>query len=654
MSAIRISEAVLRDKIMGCWMGKNAGGTLGTPLEKMWGEREPFNIDFYPRLAEGGIPNDDLEIQLIWLQALEERGLDLTCRDLAEYWLDCIQYNPDEYGLHKTNLRQGLTPPVSGAYNNHFRDCMGCPIRSEIWACIAPGLPAVAAHYAWHDAVVDHARGESVHGEVFNAIVESAAFFVSDRDALLDLALAAIPESCATSRAIRHARQVKREGMDWLAARNSVMELAYHPNAQHSPINLGFQTVGWLYGADFGDALCKAVNCGWDTDCTGATLGAILGIVDGAKALPQRWIAPLGDTIATNEIHGLLTHLRVPKTLDELTDRVMAVTRQIAEKHRDRVIITHDSEPADGPQSFVLDPAELAPIYARRQDEVEFPTSSALLKVAVPEGPGVAAGRTTPVEVAVVNRTPRLFEAAFAIDLPEGFEVEDLEPFGEFAVEPGEEWRFRLGVRPAAAEDVLTTNVGWLRVMPTARSQIVTAPIVLMGARRFLVSNVQPGAKLDDADQPILDTIEPGQPTRGWREADFTGNELVVEPDFDGAPGVVWLQHYIYVPTDRRARLGVPNSGRMRLWLDGAGVHETQKIVPLRPSYWGDESNYTDLDLAEGWHHLVIKLERGASPLLAHFVASELPLMHGMEDLGQTRFIWEAGELAEEPKGWAG
>ncbi|MEM1583048.1 MAG: ADP-ribosylglycohydrolase family protein, partial [Candidatus Bathyarchaeia archaeon] len=170
---LRISWKTYWDKVYGCWLGKNAGGTLGGPLEALYGRDEMFNVWWYPKLVEGGIPNDDLEIQLVWLQALRDRGINLTARDLAEYWLDCILYNPDEYGLHKTNLRLGLQPPVSGWYNNWFKDCMGSPIRSEIWACIAPGAPNISARYAYQDAICDHAGGESVYGEIFNATVES-------------------------------------------------------------------------------------------------------------------------------------------------------------------------------------------------------------------------------------------------------------------------------------------------------------------------------------------------------------------------------------------------------------------------------------------------------------------------------------------------
>src|SRR4051794_11464290 len=137
--------AWLAEKIFGCWMGKNCGGTLGGPLERAWGQEKPFDVWWYPKLQAGGIPNDDLEMQLVWLKALEEVGPQLNSHHLAQYWLTHIQYNPDEYGLCKTNLRLGLLPPVAGNYNNWFKDCMGCPIRTEIWACVAPGHPRVAA-----------------------------------------------------------------------------------------------------------------------------------------------------------------------------------------------------------------------------------------------------------------------------------------------------------------------------------------------------------------------------------------------------------------------------------------------------------------------------------------------------------------------------
>ena len=246
-----------------------------------------FQIDWYPFLPEGGIPNDDLELQLIWLQQLRKKGPGLTAADLVEAWTDCVAYNFDEYGLCKENMQKGLQPPVCGWHNNAFKDCMGSPIRSELWACVAPGCPELAAWYAYQDAIVDHGGGESVYGEIFNAVLESCAFVNDNKFELLDAALASIPASSLTYQCVKRTIDNYHSGMKYEENRNDLVEAFYHPVAQYSPLNLGFQTIGWLYGEDFGDAICKAVNCGWDTDCTAATLGAILGIIGGASALPE-------------------------------------------------------------------------------------------------------------------------------------------------------------------------------------------------------------------------------------------------------------------------------------------------------------------------------------------------------------------------------
>ena len=65
-----------------------------------------------------------------------------------------------KYGTAKINMRSGLLPPLSGTYSNDYKDSCGAFIRSEIWACIAPGFPQLAARYAYEDAILDHGNGE--------------------------------------------------------------------------------------------------------------------------------------------------------------------------------------------------------------------------------------------------------------------------------------------------------------------------------------------------------------------------------------------------------------------------------------------------------------------------------------------------------------
>ena len=147
----------LKDKMMGCWAGKNAGGVLGAPFE---GCRDFLNVKFYEQdLSAGPPPNDDLDLQLVWLAAVERYGRNVNAHILAEYWLSYIIPNWAEYGMGKNNLRAGLVPPLSAHVDNPYKDSCGCFIRSEIWACLAPGHPELAARYAYEDAIVDHAGG---------------------------------------------------------------------------------------------------------------------------------------------------------------------------------------------------------------------------------------------------------------------------------------------------------------------------------------------------------------------------------------------------------------------------------------------------------------------------------------------------------------
>ena len=115
-----LSKEEYRDKVRGCWLGKNIGGTLGAPFEA---HRQAYDLEFYTHnLSVGALPNDDLDLQLSWLCAAERFGTAVDAKILAEYWVSTIVPNWAEYGVGKANLRLGLQPPVSGSFSNTFKD----------------------------------------------------------------------------------------------------------------------------------------------------------------------------------------------------------------------------------------------------------------------------------------------------------------------------------------------------------------------------------------------------------------------------------------------------------------------------------------------------------------------------------------------------
>ncbi|MCX6993974.1 MAG: ADP-ribosylglycohydrolase family protein [Kiritimatiellaeota bacterium] len=323
MNTIKLGRSEFKDKVLACWVGKNIGGTLGGPWEC---PRHTHALTYYQPLPDKAAPNDDLDLQLVWLKMLEDQGLDPSVRTFAEYWSRYTKSYPwNEYGFFMRNFNRGLRPPVAGCFENYFVDEMGSPIRSEIWACLHPGDPQAAARMAWKDSAVDHAGGEGTYGEMFWAAVEAAAFVEKDPTTLIQLGLAMIPISSHLARAIRDAVWCFHNRLSWGQARERIHTQFGHIQPCNAIPNHGFTIIGWLYGQDFGDRLCKAVNCGYDTDCTGSTLGAVLGILDGTAGIPDLWRKPIGDHIVLHKFTG---PCNPPKTVQELTDRTVALAEK--------------------------------------------------------------------------------------------------------------------------------------------------------------------------------------------------------------------------------------------------------------------------------------------------------------------------------------
>jgi len=370
-------------KVSGCWMGKNIGGTVGAPFE--W-HRQINNISFYTQELNGEpLPNDDLDIQLLWLIAMEREGVRIDSKKLGEYWLTFIAPHWAEYGNGKINMRSGLVPPLSGSVNNDYKDSCGSFIRSEIWACLCPGNPMLAAKYAYEDSAIDHGNGEGTYAEIFTAVLESAAFVESDLYKLIDIGLHFIPENSAVTQAVKLAVECYEKKMTWQEARDEILRHhrgmaafgLYECISQEDvdkgffdgklgydvPSNIGILVLGLLYCEnDFAKCMAITVNCGEDTDCTAATAGSIFGIINGIDAIPEEWIAPIGKSIKTVVLNlGDLT--RVPQNIDDLTERSLKLACQVSEAYNTPVKLTDEPTDLDGDFSKILYP-DCTELYA--------------------------------------------------------------------------------------------------------------------------------------------------------------------------------------------------------------------------------------------------------------------------------------------------
>lgn len=282
------------NRVLGGWIGKSLGGIVGAPYEC----HKQFNTVPPEKLWPDKLyPNDDLDIQVVYLEALQEKGLFLSSLDLAKFWQERCFYVCCEYGIFINNLEHGIHPPLSGTWNNTFQASEGCPIRSEIWGYINPGNPGLAMEYAQRDGCLDHGP-VSIEIEQFLSAASALAFFEKDIQTLLEHTCESVPAENIAIRVFRTVRDlfVRYEKLRdvWI----QIVRLYGSRDSTDALMNLAIVFLALLKGKnDFKEMMNLCVCCGWDVDCTAATAGALFGAVHGRQALPEDWIGKMGKTL---------------------------------------------------------------------------------------------------------------------------------------------------------------------------------------------------------------------------------------------------------------------------------------------------------------------------------------------------------------------
>lgn len=311
-----LDSATYRKKVLGCWRGKAIGGTLGQSFEGLAG---PIDADFYFPVPDGIVPNDDFDIQVAYARVLQSQVDPRVDRMvIADVWRKHLQFPWNEYAVAKRNLAEGILPPFSGSYDNWFGCGCGAIIRTELWACLAPGDPERAAAYAFEDACFDH-HGDGIWAAVMMATMQAHAFLESDPDTILDHACSMLPLDSGIRSVVEDTRGWVADGLPWQAVLGRITQSYGRSDFTDTRMNVGFIILGWLASAgDFERAILITNGCGQDTDSTTASLAALLGILD-PDAIPPRWLSPLGDDLA---LHDAVVGIEPPATIREFTDVV--------------------------------------------------------------------------------------------------------------------------------------------------------------------------------------------------------------------------------------------------------------------------------------------------------------------------------------------
>jgi len=579
MASKSISLEVYREKVLGCWLGKAVGGTLGGPVE---GREGPLSLTFYDPVPGQMLPNDDLDLQIVWLEAIRRRGLPVERRLLADAWLEHIHLWPDEYGVASRNLAHGIYPPVSGWFDNGFTAGMGAAIRTEIWACLAPGDPELASALAREDACVDHAD-EGLHAAVYLAVLESAAFVEDDIETLLDMAYAAIPLECRVARAIADTRRWWAQTQDWKQVRERILDGHGRQNFTDVAQNLAFIVLGWLVGKDdFSEAICTAVNCGKDTDCNGATLGALLGILN-PSGIDEKWLKPIGRDLVLSPGMVGMHHCA---TLDELTDQVAALAVEVLKYYNSDVILEDSLQV----QSHARTNSPECVMLSASADRNESLAATEPLVVYVTYPPTVALppGQPSDLRVRAVNPTDKALDADLEIRVPDGWRLSKSD-FSFSLGEAGSESVDFTVTPPAdsmrAYHNPLDLNFGVNGLRWTVTAGLITTIPWL----RWPLENMTESCPEAPDDAKIIEAAGHFQPL----------------PD-----GVYAFATEIKLPYTGTLRYIVQSPREVQLWLDGEEINHHDGSYRV-PAIHRAGATGKDVQKRRGWHRLTVATGAG-------------------------------------------
>ncbi len=287
-------------------------------------------------------PDDDIHYTLVGLGCIEESGPDFTWHDVARYWLAhlpiysiCTAEAQAIETFLAGSTRPGdwscaATKERTRRHRNPYREWIGAQIRSDGWAYVCAGKPALAAEFAYRDASWTHERN-GIYGAMMFAAAQAAAFVERDPRRVIEIGLSEIPQHCRLAEHVRACLSWIDEGLDMEACLDRLEAKLPRMSPVHTINNAMICALSLiLERMDTQTAMARAVMSGYDTDCNGATVGSMAGAARGRRAFGEALAGRLHDTIKPAMIgFGEVT-------MRSLAERTWAQWRRVNDYHRAR------------------------------------------------------------------------------------------------------------------------------------------------------------------------------------------------------------------------------------------------------------------------------------------------------------------------------
>ena len=290
---------ILKDRLYGLLLGTAVGDSLGLPAEGLSRKRIASRWDGHWRhrfINKRGMLSDDTEHTLLvaqsilgasnnpllfqnllawklrfWLLGLPA-GIGLaTLRAILKLWLG---FPPTRSGVHSAGNGPAMRSAIIGAFFANDPERLHSFISSSTRLTHTDPKAETAAL-----AVAHAARYAIQFPDKQSAFLNEIAALSTDSE------WTHILKTIHSSLANRHSTL---QFADALGLSKGVSGYAYHT----VPVAL----YAWIeHGSNFRAALESVLNCGGDTDTTGAIIGALSGVTGGSRCIPKEWIEGIWD-----------------------------------------------------------------------------------------------------------------------------------------------------------------------------------------------------------------------------------------------------------------------------------------------------------------------------------------------------------------------
>ncbi len=283
----------LVDRASACLIGHAIGDSFGDAARS---PENQFRFGITTDFPEGPAPGtDDTEFALLTAHTLINAKGAITDAHVLESWmthvlpLQELKRGGASEREAAVNIRRGVFPPLSGAYNSH---CLsdGAAMRITPIGIACAGDPERAARLAEIESRISHSR-DGVWGAQAIAAGIAVAMAGGNLDEVLQSAVHTTPDDSWMRYTLTKALSIIEESDTWEAAwmpLHAALWTEYKAAAPEA-VASAFAVLKMTKG-DFQKGIIFGGNFGRDADTIAAIVGALSGAMNGMKSIPEAWV----------------------------------------------------------------------------------------------------------------------------------------------------------------------------------------------------------------------------------------------------------------------------------------------------------------------------------------------------------------------------